>query len=55
LMPRIPSMHPDDLTRRWFLACLTASGGAGLLTVSHSSVPLAKDTQLARDSLLSRR
>ncbi len=40
-------MHRDDLTRRWFLACLTASGGAGLLTVSHSSMPLAQDTQLA--------
>jgi protocatechuate 3,4-dioxygenase beta subunit len=40
-------MHPDDLTRRWFLACLTASGGAGLLTASHSSMALAQDTQLA--------
>ena len=40
-------MHRDDLTRRWFLARLTASGGAGLLTVSHSSMSLALDTQLA--------
>src|SRR5262245_64843609 len=40
-------MHPDDLTRRWFLACLTASGGAGFLTASHSSMPLAQGTQLA--------
>src|SRR5262245_61518184 len=40
-------MERDELSRRWFLACLTAGGGVSLLTVGHIRMPLAQDRQLA--------
>jgi protocatechuate 3,4-dioxygenase beta subunit len=40
-------MKHDELSRRWFLACLTAGGGASLLTVGDVGMPLANDQQLA--------
>jgi protocatechuate 3,4-dioxygenase beta subunit len=40
-------MEHDELDRRCFLACLTAGGGASLLTVGHIKMALAQDRQLA--------
>src|SRR5262245_39743108 len=40
-------MERNELSRRWFLACLTGGGGASLLTVGHIRMPLAQDRQLA--------
>jgi protocatechuate 3,4-dioxygenase beta subunit len=40
-------MEHDELSRRWFLACLTAGGGARLLIVGDVGLPLANDRQLA--------
>lgn len=41
------TMEHDELSRRWFLACLTSGGGASLLTVGHIRMALAQDRQLA--------
>jgi len=40
-------MAHNELSRRWFLACLTAGGGASLLTVGQTRMPLAQDRKLA--------
>jgi hypothetical protein len=40
-------MARDELSRRWFFACLSAGGGAGLLMVGQTRMPLAQDRQLA--------
>jgi protocatechuate 3,4-dioxygenase beta subunit len=40
-------MARDELSRRWFLAWLSAGGGASLLTAGQIGLPLARDRQLA--------